>query len=365
MPLRRRRRRQSAQQSTDQGPAAQSGVAQGPGNQVRQSQLGGGGGGGPTGLDLFGQAVAGDATSSQWAEVLAGDRLLRRGAQGDAVEDLQSLLVEKGQQIQIDGDFGPGTERAVRAVQGQLGVTVDGVVGGNTARALSGQSPQPARGDRDPRAQEQSTTTDPGAATTLDEINVNASSFERTGLRPQVFSKALTAFETAWKAGETERLIFTVIDYELHSSEKRMWVIDLGTGALLFHEHTTHGSGSDRNHDGNADRMSNVNGSNSSNVGLLRTAETYHGRHGESLRLDGLEDGFNDNARSRAIVMHSAGYADDSFRERHGKMGRSQGCPALDPDVAGDIIQTIKGGTLVFGYYPDPAWLERSQYING
>jgi hypothetical protein len=99
-------------------------------------------------------------------------------------------------------------------------------------------------------------------------------------------------------------------------------------------------------------------------VGLLRTAEIYHGSHGESMRLDGLEDGFNDNARERAIVMHSASYATDAFRARHGKMGRSQGCPALDPDVSGDIIQTIHGGTLIFGYYPDPQWLARSQYLD-
>lgn len=339
-----------------QGPAAS--------NAQRQGQLGAGAstGDGPA-LSPFGAAAA-SATSAEWQQVLSGNRLLRRGAKGAAVEDLQELLIDQGQQIQVDGDFGPATERAVRAVQAGLGVSVDGVVGGNTARALSGQSPAPARGDQSDDHAEDRTTTDTTAATTLEEINVNAGSFERQGLRSGVFSKALTAFEAAWRNGDTERLIFTVIDYELHSSEKRMWVIDLGTGDLLFHEHVTHGNGSDRNHDGRAERMSNVNGSNASNVGLVRTAETYHGRHGESLRLDGLEDGFNDNARSRAIVIHSASYADDSFLDRHGKMGRSQGCPALDPDVAGEIIQTIKGGSLVFGYYPDPAWLERSEYLN-
>ncbi len=342
------------------------GVGGGVGNQALAGQMQGQQVAGAANDELtgFGQAAA-SATSSQWNEVVAGNRLLRRGASGDAVEDLQEFLIQHGQQIQVDGDFGPATERAVRAVQAQLGVTVDGIVGGGTARALTGQSPQPARGDQNAdQTEESGPTTDTSAATTLEEINVSAGSFERTGLRSQVFAKALTAFETAWRAGETERLIFTVIDYELHSSEKRMWVIDLGTGELLFHEYVTHGSGSDRDHDGNADRMSNVNGSNSSNVGLLRTAETYHGRHGESLRLDGLEAGFNDNARQRAIVMHTASYASDSFRQQHGKMGRSQGCPALDPDVGGDIIRTVKGGTLVFGYYPDPQWLQRSQYLN-
>jgi|GEM_PF-1425088 len=362
MPSARRSRVRPSGAGQQSGPQTRSPV--GASNQTRQDRLPGEQAQGNNGLSDFGQAAAG-ATSAAWNEVLAGNRVLRRGAKGDAVEDLQALLVSNGQQIDVDGDFGPGTERAVRAVQASLGVDVDGVVGGSTARALSGQSSAPARGDRGSDADQDTTTTnDTNAATTLDEINVSANSFERQGLRPGVFSKALTAFETAWKNGDTEKLIFTVIDYEMHSSEKRMWVIDLATGNLLFHEHVTHGSGSDRNHDGRADRMSNVDGSNSSNVGLVRTAETYHGRHGESLKLDGLEHGFNHNARDRHIVIHSASYADDSFRNRHGKMGRSQGCPALDPDVAGEIIHTIKGGSLVFGYYPDPNWLERSNYLN-
>ena len=83
------------------------------------------------------------------------------------------------------------------------------------------------------------------------------------------------------------------------------------------------------------------------------------------MRLDGLEAGFNDNARSRNIVMHPSSYVDDEFIERHGRAGRSHGCPALDPDVSGNLIRTIKGGSLVFAYYPDPTWLERSTFLNG
>ena len=311
-------------------------------------------------LNPYGQAVEAEADSAEWAQVLAGNRILQQGARGTAVESLQEMLRAMGQNVQVDGHFGPGTDRAVRAVQSQLGLSADGMVGGNTARSLIGRPSQVAPGDRD---RDLGRDTGPGAATTLEEVSVSAGSFARQGLRPRVFELALHAFQTAWRAGETERLTFTVIDYELPSSEKRMWVIDLATGALLFHEYVTHGNGSDRNHDGRADRMSNVEGSNASNVGLLRTDNTYYGRHGESLRLDGLEAGFNDNARQRAIVMHSASYATDSYRERHGKMGRSQGCPALDPDVAGDIIRTVRGGTLIFGYYPDPGWLERSRYL--
>ena len=192
----------------------------------------------------------------------------------------------------------------------------------------------------------------------------NTNAFESTGLRPEVFSKALRAFERAFAQGRSDEAVVTIIDYELHSSAKRMWVIDLETKRLLFHEHVTHGRGSDPNHDGFADRMSNVNGSNSSNVGLMVTGETYTGARGFSLKLDGLEPGFNDNARSRGIVVHGATYADEGFLQQHGKTGRSQGCPAVDPDVNGAVIETIKDGNLVFAYYPDPNWLRRSTFLN-
>jgi len=99
-------------------------------------------------------------------------------------------------------------------------------------------------------------------------------------------------------------------------------------------------------------------------VGLLVTQETYTGRHGKSLRMNGLEPGFNDNARDRAIVFHQARYADDAYIGRHGKAGRSHGCPALDPDVSGQIIDTIKNGKMVFAYYPDENWLQQSTYLN-
>ena len=188
--------------------------------------------------------------------------------------------------------------------------------------------------------------------------------FEGSGLRPQVFEMALRAFQSAFEQGLSSSTTVTIIDYELHSSAKRLWVIDLEQRALLFHEYTAHGVGSDRDHDGRIESVSNTNNSNQSNVGLMRTAETYNGAHGASMRLDGLEAGFNDNARLRNIVMHPSWYVDDEFVERHGRAGRSHGCPALDPDVSGKLIQTIQGGSLVFAYYQDPAWLEKSTFLN-
>jgi hypothetical protein len=188
--------------------------------------------------------------------------------------------------------------------------------------------------------------------------------FENTGLRRAVFGKALGAFELAYTEGRSESPVVTIIDYELPSRMKRLWVIDLEAKRLLYNEYVTHGQGSDRNHDGVMDSASNKDSSHQSNVGLLTTAETYYGSHGKSLKMDGQEAQFNDNARDRHIVFHGASYADDSFVEANGKTGRSHGCPALDPDVSGEIIETIKGGKLVFAYWPDPQWLEQSRFLN-
>ncbi|MEC7240725.1 MAG: murein L,D-transpeptidase catalytic domain family protein [Myxococcota bacterium] len=200
-----------------------------------------------------------------------------------------------------------------------------------------------------------------GVSTATPGADLESDQFLAVGLREDVFEAAKTAFRTAWEAGDTERTVFTIIDYSMDSNQKRLWVIDMATGEVLFQEHVAHGvnSGAKR-----VERMSNVEESRSSNLGLLRTAETYYGRHGYSLRLDGLEPGFNDNARSRHIVIHAASYVTDAFIEQYGRAGRSWGCPALDPDVAHALIDRIKGGSLVFGYYPDESWLEKSSYLD-
>ena len=185
--------------------------------------------------------------------------------------------------------------------------------------------------------------------------------FSAQGLRPEVLELALKAYETARARGDTQKQIITVIDYSLPSSQKRLWVIDLSSGQLLFHEYVAHGSGSGGD---DATRFSNTPNSRQSNIGLMKTAETYHGKHGYSLKLDGLESGWNSNARSRAIVMHAADHVSAAFISSQGRLGRSWGCPALNPAVSRKIIDTIKGGSLVFGYYPDNGWLGGSKYLN-
>ena len=134
----------------------------------------------------------------------------------------------------------------------------------------------------------------------------------------------------------------------------------MATGEVLFHDYVAHGKNSGWLR---GDKMSNVNNSKTSNVGLLRTAETYYGRHGYSLKLDGLESGFNDKARSRYIVIHASNYVTEAYIQANGRAGRSWGCPAVDPAISKALINKIKGGSLVFGYANDSKWLSDSEYI--
>ena len=180
------------------------------------------------------------------------------------------------------------------------------------------------------------------------------------GPRPEVLDLAVRAFDCGRAAGQFEGNVLTVIDYSLPSTERRLWVIDLDQGAVLFHEYVAHGQGSGDNY---AFAFSNAPGSHQSSLGLFRTADTYWGRHGRSLRLAGLEWGVNDRAEERAIVIHGAPYVSEGFVAEHGRLGRSWGCPALPLGVHDAVIDRIRGGTAVFAYYPDPDWLADSAFL--
>ncbi|GHB24102.1 hypothetical protein GCM10009038_23940 [Salinicola rhizosphaerae] len=175
---------------------------------------------------------------------------------------------------------------------------------------------------------------------------------------PEVLALGLATMQCAQLHGVAEdakRL--AIIDYSRSSLTPRLWVFDLERGTLLFHEVVAHGQGSGGNV---PDRFSNEEGSHASSLGLFVTRQTYEGKHGESLRLDGLEPGFNDAAMSRAIVIHGADYVNPALGERQGRLGRSWGCPALRPGIAGDVIESLKNGQFVFSYYPARDWLTRS-----
>jgi L,D-transpeptidase-like protein len=164
------------------------------------------------------------------------------------------------------------------------------------------------------------------------------------------------------KGAITNDRLLTVIDYSKPSTEERLWVLDLQSERVLYQELVAHGQGSGENL---ATKFSNEDGSHQTSLGLFRTADTYVGSNGYSLRLDGLEPGVNDNARDRAIVMHGAPYVNEATSKVVGRLGRSWGCPALRPAVARSVIDTIKAGSLVFSYYPDKQWLKSSTFLNG
>jgi hypothetical protein len=180
-------------------------------------------------------------------------------------------------------------------------------------------------------------------------------------IESSVFSLALASAESAVNRGETDVSTLTVIDFSRPSTERRLWVYDLRSKELLFEEHVSHGRNSGHNL---PTLFSNEPESHQSSLGLFRAAEGYYGKHGYSLRLDGLEPGFNDRARERAIVIHGAAYVNAETAKAQGRLGRSLGCPAVRPAVAGRLIDAVKEGGLVFAYYPDPAWLDASTYLN-
>lgn len=152
----------------------------------------------------------------------------------------------------------------------------------------------------------------------------------------------------------------TIIDFSLPSTEKRLWTLDPESGAVLHHSLVAHGRNS-----GNvvARKFSNVNASYMSSLGFYVTAETYSGKHGYSLRLDGLEKGFNDQARNRAIVIHGADYANPDFIRTTGRLGRSLGCPALPTKLSKTIIDSIKENSCLFIYADDPDYKKKSPFV--
>ena len=152
-----------------------------------------------------------------------------------------------------------------------------------------------------------------------------------------------------------------VIDYSRPSTQQRLWVFDLRRQRLLFEEWVAHGrnSGADR-----TEPFSNREGNFMSSIGAFTAQETYVGGNGYSLRLDGLEPGFNDHARERAIVIHGAPYVNPTMARMQGRLGRSLGCPAVRLKVAKPLIDALSGGTMVFAYYPDQDWLKRSQLLD-
>jgi hypothetical protein len=190
---------------------------------------------------------------------------------------------------------------------------------------------------------------------------VNSLVTQAPGLRADVLKLALSAATTAEDKGLVPRRdLLTVIDYSLPSSQPRLFIFDLAAHKLLFRELVAHGKGSGGDL---ANFFSNDPGSLATSIGLFVTADTYQGGNGYSLRLRGLEQGINDLAFDRAIVMHGASYVSEEAVKVLGRLGRSWGCPAVRPEISQQIIDTIRGGSPIFAYYPDKSWLSTSAFL--
>lgn len=175
------------------------------------------------------------------------------------------------------------------------------------------------------------------------------------------FSEALKGFYLLKEKGIIQKNILTLIDFSLSANTKRLWVIDMSTNTILFNSLVAHGRNTGEEF---ATAFSNLNSSFKSSLGFYATGEIYQGKHGASLRLDGLERGLNDNARQRGVVMHGADYVSESFIRDHKRLGRSQGCPAVPVELTDEIIQLIKDKSCLYIYHPSRSFTMEQKLIS-
>ena len=197
----------------------------------------------------------------------------------------------------------------------------------------------------------------PSAVSVYDSLRLNLS-----GLNRKAFELAQQGYEKLREQGALiNDNIISIIDFSLPSTEKRLYVVDLKNYQVLYKTYVAHG----KNSGGlMANSFSNKPSSNKSSLGFYKTLGTYIGKHGYSLKLQGLERGINDNAYQRAIVMHGADYVNPNYIPKLGFIGRSQGCPAVASREATPIINTIKDGSCLFIYSPNTAYQQRSSILS-
>jgi len=172
----------------------------------------------------------------------------------------------------------------------------------------------------------------------------------------ECFAEALKGFYALKEKGLIKRDILTLVDFSLSSNVKRMWIIDMSANSILLQTLVAHGKNTG---DEFANNFSNIPESFKSSLGFYATGESYNGKHGISLKLDGLDKGLNDYARKRDVVIHGANYVSESFIKNHKRLGRSQGCPAVPCEFAPEIISMIKGQSCLYIYHPS---LNNSKY---
>ncbi len=177
----------------------------------------------------------------------------------------------------------------------------------------------------------------------------------------ECFSKAFEGYNQLKSQGVVVKEFLTIIDFSLSSNVERLWVINMLTKKVVLKSLVAHGRNSG---DEFADKFSNTSESFQSSLGFYATGEVYQGKHGLSLRFDGLEYGINDNARNRAVVIHGADYASEKFSKTHGRLGRSQGCPAVPYSIHKEFINTIKDKSCLFIYHPSRAYVAKSKLVS-
>lgn len=176
----------------------------------------------------------------------------------------------------------------------------------------------------------------------------------------EAFAHALKGYVQLKEKGELDNPKYlTVIDMRISANEERFFIINMDTQTIEHKSVVAHGKNSGGAY---AKRFSNRVNSHQSSIGFYKTAETYFGKHGFSMRLDGLEHS-NSNARKRAIVIHQADYVEDDFVRQYGRLGRSFGCPSLPEKDYSIIIEKIKEGSCLFIYFPKDNYLSKSKLI--
>ncbi len=167
------------------------------------------------------------------------------------------------------------------------------------------------------------------------------------------------AYQHLRTQGKDAKHLLTVIDYTLPSDQKRLWVIDMDRRKVIYNTLVAQGENSGLVY---AKRFSNQPESHETSLGVYLTGQTYYGKDGYSMRLHGLDAGFNDNVYKRAVVMHGARYVSENYARQFGRIGRTFGCFGLSQDIEPSVVQAIKNGTVLVAYYPDRGWLYSSRY---
>lgn len=190
----------------------------------------------------------------------------------------------------------------------------------------------------------------------------DAMELSKRGLSYDAFRYGMIGYHNLKMEGKlSERKIISIIDFTRKSTEKRFYTLDLDRRRVVFHSLVSHGKNTGENE---AKKFSNIPHSNQSSLGFYVTGETYVGSKGYSLKLDGADGIYNDKMRSRAVVMHEADYVSEHWIKNYGRLGRSQGCPALPREISKKVIDTIKNKTLIFAYYTDEAYLHASSHLS-